>query len=371
MADKLNVGFVGARGMVGSVLMERMHEEDDFDRISPVFLSTSQAGQDGPVINGEQTVLRDAFDIDALSELDVVVSCQGSDYTKQVHGPLREKGWKGFWIDAASHLRYEPDSTLILDPVNRDIIDQALAQGKKDFIGANCTVSTMLIGLGGLFKSGLVEYANPSTYQAVSGAGSKNMIELLRQMRSIGQVFEELDPAQSILEIDRQVSEHLRSQALPTSEFGYPIAGSILPWIDSEMPSGQSREEHKAQVETNLILGNETEEIIIDGTCVRVGSMRSHAQNITLKLNKDLPIEEIEQIIKDGNEWVDFVPNNKTDTLSRLTPAMTSGSLQVAVGRVRKLHFGPEYVNVLVVGDQLLWGAAEPLRRMLTIITAA
>lgn len=359
--------------MVGSVLLERMKEEDDFDNIEALFLSTSQPGQPGPTINGETTVLRDAYDINALVDLDAIVSCQGSEYTAKVHSELRNKGWNGFWIDAASYLRSKPSSVLVLDPVNRQVIDEALEKGKKDLIGANCTVSTMMMGLSGLFKKGLIESANPATYQAVSGAGSKNVIELLKQTYSLGEAVGDdiAYPARSILEIDKKVAEHLRSPAFPTSEFSYPIVGNILPWIDTEVESGQSREEYKAQIETNLILGLKPDKILIDGTCVRVGSMRSHAQAITLKLKKDISLDQIEEIIRSDHEWVDFVPNTKDDTLSRLTPVATSGSLKVAVGRLRKLAFGPEYVNTFVVGDQLLWGAAEPLRRALTIITAA
>jgi aspartate-semialdehyde dehydrogenase len=371
--SKKQVGFVGWRGMVGSVLLARMLEENDFSRFDVRFLSTSQAGQPGPEINGTRQVLEDAYDIDTLTGFDVIVSCQGSDYTGKVHGQLRDKGWRGFWIDTASLLRNEPASVLVLDPVNLDVMEKAIAEGRKDLIGANCTVSTMLMGIGGLFKAGLVESANPSTYQAVSGAGSKNVIELLKQFYSLGKaVSEDLDnPARSILDIDRKAAGHLRSADLPAAEFGYPIAGNILPWIDSEMDNGQSREEYKAQIETNAILGLKPGEIIVDGTCVRVGSLRSHAQSVALKLKEDKPLEELEEIIKSAHEWVKFIPNNKEETLKHLTPAAVSGSLEVAVGRLRKLNNGPEYLNVFVVGDQLLWGAAEPVRRALITVTTA
>lgn len=370
--SKMQVGFVGARGMVGSVLHERMKAEGDFEAIEPVFLSTSQAGRPGPEVGGQPTVLGDANDIAALSGLDAIVTCQGSEYTEKVHGKLRAEGWDGYWIDAASYLRNEPSSVLVLDPVNRESIDRALAEGKKDLIGANCTVSTMLIGLAGLFKAGLVESAAISTYQAVSGAGAKNIIELLQQAKSLGDaVAAELkDPARTILEVDRTANEHLRSGDLPVAQFGYPIIGNVLPWIDTEAGDGQSREEHKAGLETNAILGLPPDEIIIDSTCVRVGSMRSHAQSVFLTLKKDVPLEEIEEIISSANEWVRLVPNTKEETLKNLTPVATSGSLEVAVGRLRKLKKGPEHLGVFVVGDQLLWGAAEPLRRALLIVSA-
>lgn len=367
--SKPRVGFAGWRGMVGSVLMQRMREENDFGRIEPVFLSTSQAGQAGPEINGAESVLADAYDADLLGGLDAIVSCQGSSYTENIHPQLRSAGWKGFWIDAASHLRNSDSAALVLDPVNRRIIDEAIAQGKKDLIGANCTVGTMLMGLAGLFNSGIVESVAVSSYQAVSGAGAKNVVELLAQSAYLGKAIEAdiHDPAKSILEIEKAATSQLRSTGLPQSEFGHPIIGNILPWIDSEMENGQSREEYKSQIETNAILGLDAGTIIIDGTCVRVSSLRSHSQSVMLKLKKDLPLEEIEGMIKSAHEWVRIVPNNKEETLSRLTPVAVSGSLEVAVGRLRKLNHGPEYLNAFVVGDQLLWGAAEPLRRALFI----
>lgn len=371
--SKAKVGLAGWRGMVGSVLVNRMREENDFDHIEPVFLSTSQAGQAGPDIQGSPAVLADAYDIDMLSNLDVIVTCQGSDYTASVHPKLRVKGWTGYWIDAASHLRGETSSVLVLDPLNRKIIDSALAAGKKDLIGANCTVSTMLMGLAGLFGADLVESAMVSSYQAVSGAGAKNVIELLAQTVYLGKEIGPLlsEPAQNILEIEKTATAGLRSPNLPSNEFGHPIVGNILPWIDTASDDGQSREEYKAQTETNSILGLSPDQIIIDSTCVRVGSMRSHAQSVFLELKQDLPLEEIEGMIKSAHEWVKIVPNTKEDTLRHLTPVATSGSLDIAVGRIRKLKKGPKHLGIFVVGDQLLWGAAEPLRRALRIAITA
>lgn len=367
MSPKPKVAIVGQRGMVGSVLFERMVAENDFENTDFTVLSTSQAGQQGPEINGAAVVLASATDLDLLARQDVIITTQGSDYTAEIHPKLRAGGWNGFWIDSASSLRYEDSSVLVLDPVNRQVIDKAVKSGKKDLIGANCTVSTMLMGLSGLFRENLVEWANPATYQAVSGAGGKAVMELLKQMQGLsGESSDLLDsPSASLSEIDKNASKYLRSDKLPQDIFPGAIAGNVLPWIDSEAEDGRSREEWKAQVETNRILG--TDGVIVDGTCVRVGSMRSHAQAITLKLTKDLPLNEIEEIIKSGNEWVDLVPNNKEETLKRLTPVAVSGTLNIAVGRVRKLNNGPQYLNVFIVGDQLLWGAAEPLRRALLI----
>ena len=362
----MKVGIVGWRGMVGSVLLQRMQEEKDFDGIEPVFFSTSQAGQEAPMGAG---TLEDASNIDALSKLDVVITCQGGDYTKEVHPKLRQAGWSGYWIDAASSLRMEDNAVIILDPVNRKVIDNALDNGVKDFIGGNCTVSLMLMALGGLFEAGLVEWMTSMTYQAASGAGAPNMRELLAQMGSLNAtVAEQLaDPGSAILEIDRKVTAQLGDASLPTEEFGFPLAGSLLPWIDREVEHGQSREEWKGLVETNKILGNTTP-IPIDGICVRIGAMRSHSQAMTIKLTKDVPIDEIEALIADHNDWVELVPNNKEASLSRLTPAAISGTLTVPVGRLRKMHMGPEYLSAFTVGDQLLWGAAEPLRRMLRVL---
>ncbi|PLX72261.1 MAG: aspartate-semialdehyde dehydrogenase [Desulfuromonas sp.] len=358
--------MIGWRGMVGSVLMQRMQEENDFAGIDPVFFSTSQAGQDAPMGAGK---LKSADDIAALQQLDVIITCQGGDYTKAVHPKLRQAGWQGYWIDAASTLRMEQDAVIILDPVNRQVIDQALAKGQKDYIGGNCTVSLMLMALGGLFRAGLVEWVSSMTYQAASGAGAPNMRELLSQMGVLNSSVAALlaDPASAILEIDRKVTATLRSEAMPAAEFGFPLAGSLLPWIDREVEDGQSREEWKGFVETNKILGT-TSPIPVDGICVRVGSMRCHSQALTIKLNKDLPIADVEQLLANDNDWVKLVPNTKAETLAQLTPTAVSGTLAVPVGRVRKMRLGPQYVSAFTCGDQLLWGAAEPLRRMLQVL---
>jgi len=362
----MKVGIVGWRGMVGSVLLQRMQEENDFSGIEPVFFSTSQAGQDAPMGAGK---LEDASNIDALKKLDIIITCQGGDYTKEVHPKLRADGWNGYWIDAASSLRMEDDAIIILDPVNRAVIDAGLKNGVKDFIGGNCTVSLMLMALGGLFEAGLVEWMTSMTYQAASGAGAPNMRELLAQMGSLNASVAGLlaQPGSAILEIDRKITEVLNGSEIPVDNFGYPLAGSLLPWIDREVEDGQSREEWKGLVETNKILGSGSP-IPIDGLCVRVGAMRSHSQALTIKLNKDVPIEEIEKMIASHNDWVELVPNTKEASLSRLTPAAISGTLTVPVGRLRKMKMGPEYLSAFTVGDQLLWGAAEPLRRMLRIL---
>ena len=363
----MNVGIVGWRGMVGSVLMQRMQEENDFAGIEPVFFSTSQAGGVAPMGAG---TLKSADDLGELKKLDVILTCQGGDYTKAVHPELRKAGWKGYWIDAASTLRMEKDAVIILDPVNRNVIDKALAAGQKDFIGGNCTVSLMLMALGGLFRNNLVEWMTSMTYQAASGAGAPNMRELLSQMGVLyGTVDKELaDPASAILEIDRKVTATLRDGSMPTKEFGFPLAGNLLPWIDREVEDGQSREEWKGLVETNKILGTETQ-IPIDGICVRVGAMRCHSQALTIKLNKDVPIADLEAMIANDNEWAELVPNTKADSLAKLTPAAVSGTLKTPVGRVRKMKMGPQYLSAFTCGDQLLWGAAEPLRRMVRILS--
>ncbi len=365
----MKVGLVGWRGMVGSVLMQRMVEENDLAGVEPVFFSTSQAGQAAPDFGQGDSILEDASDLTKLAEQDVIITCQGGDYTKDIHPKLRAAGWEGYWIDAASSLRMEDNAVIILDPINRNVIDKALENGGKDFIGGNCTVSLMLMGIGGLFKANLVEWASSMTYQAASGAGAPNMRELLSQMGVLKDcVDSELKtPGSSILDIDRKVTETLRSDSLPKAEFGYPLAGSVLPWIDREVAEGQSREEWKGIAETNKILATE-KQIPIDGICVRVGAMRCHSQAITIKLKKDLPIAEIEKIIAKDNQWVKLIPNNKEETLAGLTPAAVSGTLSVPVGRVRKMKMGPEYLSVFTCGDQLLWGAAEPLRRMLKIL---
>ncbi|KGD62746.1 aspartate-semialdehyde dehydrogenase [Alcanivorax jadensis T9] len=364
------VGFVGWRGMVGSVLMERMIAENDFADIEPVFFSTSQVGQAGPNVGKDIPVLGDAKSIDELRTLDVIVTCQGGDYTNEVYPKLREAGWDGYWIDAASALRMADNSVIVLDPVNRNVIDSALDKGVKDYVGGNCTVSLMLMALGGLFNEGLVEWASAQTYQAASGAGAQNMRELIAQMGKIhGDVADKLgDPSSAILDIDSQVAATMRSSDLPTEHFGHSLAGSLLPWIDKEMENGQSKEEWKAQAETNKILGRAADPIALDGTCVRIGAMRCHAQALTVKLTRDVPLDEIYEIIGKANDWVKVVPNEKEATLRDLTPTTVTGTLSVPVGRLRKLNMGGEYLNAFTVGDQLLWGAAEPLRRMLRIL---
>jgi aspartate-semialdehyde dehydrogenase len=353
--------------MVGSVLMQRMQEENDFALgFEPVFFTTSQAGQPAPMNAG---TLKDASDIAELKKLDVILTCQGGDYTKAIHPELRKQGWNGYWIDAASSLRMEDNAVIILDPVNRGVIDAALAKGEKDFIGGNCTVSLMLMALGGLFRAGVVEWISSMTYQAASGAGAPNMRELLSQMGVLnGVVAEELkNPGSAILEIDQKVTATLRDGSMPTKEFGFPLAGNVLPWIDREVEDGQSREEWKGFAETNKILGTSSP-IPVDGICVRVGAMRCHSQALTIKLNKDLPIAEIENLIKNDNEWVKLIPNTKAESLAGLTPAAVSGTLAVPIGRLRKMKMGPQYLSAFTCGDQLLWGAAEPLRRMLRIL---
>ena len=365
----MKVGFIGWRGMVGSVLMERMRAENDFENIEPVFFTTSQAGQAAPNVGKGESVLLDAHNIEELSHMDAIVTCQGGDYTSAVHGPLREHGWDGYWIDAASTLRMADQAVIILDPVNSPVIDQALADGKKDFIGGNCTVSLMLMAIGGLFKAGLVEWVSSMTYQAASGAGAQNMRELLNQMGSLnGCVSDELaTPSSAILDIDRKVTAQFGADGFPTERFGAPLAGSLIPWIDKAVDEGQTKEEWKGFVETNKILQNDPL-IPIDGICVRIGAMRSHSQALTIKLTKDVSVEEIMEILRNDNEWVDVVENDKEETLKRLTPAAISGTLTVPVGRIRKMKMGPEYLSAFTVGDQLLWGAAEPLRRMLRIL---
>ncbi|WFB36402.1 aspartate-semialdehyde dehydrogenase [Kiritimatiellota bacterium B12222] len=360
------VGFIGWRGMVGSVLMERMRQENDFDGLDAVFFTTSQVGQAGP----DEQPLRDAKDVTALMEMDILVSCQGGDYTKAIHPGLRAAGWQGYWVDAASALRMSEDSIVVLDPVNRKLIDQGLEKGIKDFIGGNCTVSLMLMGLQGLFDAGLVEWMTAMTYQSASGAGAKNMKELVMQMADVGSAGRELaaDPASEVLELDRLISAKLNDGSLPIDQFGAPLAASLIPWIDSALDCGRTREEWKGMVETNRILGTEADPIRVDGQCVRVGAMRCHSQALTLKLKKDLPLAEIERLIADANEWVRLVPNRKEETLAQLTPAAVSGHLHVPVGRLRKTVIGPEYITCFTVGDQLLWGAAEPVRRMLMIL---
>lgn len=362
------VGFIGWRGMVGSVLMDRMRQENDFQGFTPVFFTTSQAGEPGPDVGGGSAPLRDASDIRALAEMDILVSCQGGDYTKDVHPRLRAAGWRGYWIDAASALRMKDDAVIVLDPVNRPVIDRALDQGLKDFVGGNCTVSLMLMGLQGLFREGLVEWMTSMTYQSASGAGAKNMKELVAQMADLGEAGGALarDPASQVLELDRLLGAKLLDGSLPTAAFGAPLAASLIPWIDSAMEDGRTREEWKGMVETNKILGT-PRPIPVDGQCVRVGAMRCHSQALTIKLTKDVPLAEIESLIAGANDWVEWVPNEKAATLARLTPAAVAGTLTVPVGRLRKMALGADFLTCFTVGDQLLWGAAEPVRRMLLI----
>jgi len=366
-----SIGFVGWRGMVGSVLMQRMQTENDFQLIEDAqFFTTSQVGQDGPDMGKGAQPLQDATDIDALKSLDAIVTCQGGDYTSEVFPKLRAAGWNGYWIDAASTLRMDKESIIILDPVNMNVITDGLAAGVKNYVGGNCTVSLMLMGLGGLFQNDLVEWATSMTYQAASGAGANNMRELLAQMGAAEAVVKPLleTPASAILEIDRIVADTLRSDSFPTDYFGVPLAGSLIPWIDKQLENGQSREEWKGGVESNKILGREDNPIVIDGLCVRIGAMRSHSQALTIKLRKDVPMDEIESMLAEANEWARVIPNEREITIQELTPAKVTGTLAVPVGRLRKMNMGPEYLSAFTVGDQLLWGAAEPLRRMLRIL---
>ena len=365
----LKVGFVGWRGMVGSVLMERMLAEGDFASIAPTFFTTSNVGGQGPAIGKDIEALKNATDIDELAVMDVVVSCQGGDYTKQVFQSLRDTGWDGYWIDAASSLRMADDAIIVLDPVNMSLIEQGLDQGVKNYVGGNCTVSLMLMAIGGLFQEGLVDWVSAMTYQAASGAGARNMRELISQMGVIrDDVTAELaNPASAILDIDKKVAASMRGDAFPTAEFGAPLAGSLLPFIDTQLENGQSREEWKGQAETNKLLGN-SQIIPVDGTCVRIGAMRCHSQGLTIKLNKDISTNEAESIIASANDWVKVVPNDRDVTMQELTPTAVTGTLSVPVGRLRKMNMGGDFLNAFTVGDQLLWGAAEPLRRMLDII---
>ncbi|HYL19930.1 MAG TPA: aspartate-semialdehyde dehydrogenase [Burkholderiales bacterium] len=366
----MRVGIIGWRGMVGSVLLERMRAEGDFGLIEPVFFTTSQAGGKPPAIGKEVPPLKDAHDLKELKSMDVLLSCQGGDYTSEIHPKLRGEGWKGYWIDAASALRMQLDAVIILDPVNLQVIREALKQGIKNYIGGNCTVSLMLMGMHGLFKAGLVEWLTAMTYQAASGAGAQNMRELVAQMGAVHVAAAHLlaDPNSSILDIDRLVSDTLRSAQLPKQHFGYPLAGSLLPWIDKDLGNGQSREEWKAQAEGNKILGRASSPIPMDGVCVRIGAMRCHSQALTIKLTRALPLPEIEALLAGANDWVRVVPNTRDASLAELTPARVSGTLEVPVGRLRKLPMGEQYLSAFTVGDQLLWGAAEPLRRMLRIL---
>jgi aspartate-semialdehyde dehydrogenase len=367
------VGIIGWRGMVGSVLVERMRAERDFDLVAPTFFSTSQAGGRGPDIGRDAGKVADANNIDALAAMDVLISCQGGDYTNAIFPKLRAAGWDGYWIDAASALRMQPDAVIVLDPVNRDVIDAALVKGVKNYIGGNCTVSLMLMAMAGLFKAGLVEWMTAMTYQAASGAGAANMRELIAQMGAVHAAAKPLldNPASAILELDRKVADTLRSAGVPTEQFGHPLAGSLLPWIDKDLGNGQSKEEWKGMAETNKILGREANPLPVDGVCVRIGAMRCHSQALTVKLTRDVPLAEIEQLLARHNEWVKVIPNQREASLRELTPTAVTGTLSVPVGRLRKLPMGGEYLAAFTVGDQLLWGAAEPLRRMLRIVLDA
>ncbi|MDR3425926.1 aspartate-semialdehyde dehydrogenase [Silvimonas sp.] len=362
------VGLVGWRGMVGSVLMQRMQEEKDFDLITPTFFTTSQAGSTAPNFGKDAGTLKDAHNLDELRAMDVIISCQGGDYTNDVFRRLRASGWEGYWIDAASTLRMEDDAVIILDPVNDGLIRNAVANGVKNFAGGNCTNSILLMGVGGLFREDLVEWVSSMTYQAASGAGANNMRELVKGMGVIhAAVADELaNPASAILEIDRKVAKSIRED-VPTEFFPAPLAGGLIPWIDKQLENGQSKEEWKGQAEVNKILGTD-KTIPVDGLCVRIGAMRCHSLALTIKLKKDLPLSEIEALIKSTNQWVKWVPNDRSITEQELTPAAITGKLDIGVGRVRKLNMGPEYISAFVIGDQLLWGAAEPLRRMLRIL---
>ncbi len=366
----LKVGFVGWRGMVGSVLMQRMLEENDFALIEPQFFTTSQIGGKGPNVGKDTPTLLNAKDIDALKGMDAIVSCQGGDYTTEIFPQLRNSGWMGHWIDAASTLRMEKNAVIILDPVNLHVIQDALKKGGNNWVGGNCTVSLMLMALNGLFKANLVDWATSMTYQAASGAGAQNMRELLKQMGEAHFAASELlaDPASAILDIDRTIAGTLRDDSFPTSHFGVPLAGSLIPWIDKDLGNGQSKEEWKGGVETNKILGREANPIVIDGLCVRIGAMRCHSQALTIKLTQVVPLDEINQMLSEANQWAKVIPNEREASMRELTPAAVTGTLSTPVGRLRKLAMGGEYLSAFTVGDQLLWGAAEPLRRMLRIL---
>lgn len=366
----LKVGFIGWRGMVGSVLMERMHAENDFQGYEPVFFTTSQVGQNGPDVGFGAQPLEDAMNIDRLAEMDIILSCQGGSYTKAVYEQLRGR-WDGYWIDAASALRMADDAIIVLDPVNRSVIDKGLGDGIKNYIGGNCTVSLMMMAIGGLLENDLVEWISSMTYQAASGAGAKNMRELISQMGELENEVDTLlaDPSSAILDIDRKITAKLNDGTLSTDNWGVPLAASLIPWIDSPMENGQTREEWKGIAETNKILGRTENTIIpIDGQCVRIGAMRCHSQALTIKLKRDIPLTELEAIIAGHNQWVKVIPNERQITTRELTPVTTSGTLTIPVGRIRKMNIGPEYLTLFTVGDQLLWGAAEPLRRMLRIL---
>jgi aspartate-semialdehyde dehydrogenase len=361
----LRVGFIGWRGMVGSVLLERMREEGDFAHFEPAFFSTSNIGGAAPKESGGEA-LKDAKNLRDLATCDVLISCQGGEYTSEIYGPIRESGWKGYWIDAASALRMSDDTVIVLDPVNASVIKDGLSRGVRTFAGGNCTVSLMLMGVSGLFRAGLVEWMTTMTYQAASGAGAAKMLELVKQMECLTEPTR-ATPSENALEIDRMVIGAQRGRSLPARELGAPLAGSLIPWIDRDMPGGQTREEWKAMAEANKILGLHPP-VPVDGICVRVGTMRCHSQALTIKLTRDVPLAEIEQIIAGANEWARVIPNTKESTMRCLTPTAVSGTLNVPVGRLHKLNMGPQYLGAFTVGDQLLWGAAEPLRRMIGIL---
>lgn len=366
----MRVGLVGWRGMVGSVLMQRMSEERDFAHFEPVFFSTSNAGGKAPAFAPAAAPLQDAMSVDALKAMDVVVTCQGGDYTNDIYPKLLASGWRGHWIDAASALRMKDDAVIILDPVNLDVIKNSLHKGGRTWVGGNCTVSLMLMAIGALYQRDLVEWMSAMTYQAASGAGAQNMRELLTQMGELNRAVKPLldDPASAILDIDREVAGTLRADGFPAANFGVPLAGSLIPWIDKELESGQSREEWKGQAETNKILGREDRPVPIDGICVRIGAMRCHSQALTIKLKRDVPLGEIEAMLAAANPWVKVVPNHREVTMRELTPTAVTGTLTVPVGRLRKLSMGPTFLGAFTCGDQLLWGAAEPLRRMLRLL---
>jgi aspartate-semialdehyde dehydrogenase len=368
----LKVGFIGWRGMVGSVLVQRMMEENDFAEIEPQFFTTSQVGAAAPKVGKDSPALKDANDINALKNMDIILTCQGGEYTSEVFPKLKAAGWAGHWVDAASALRMNADAVIVLDPVNLHVIESALSKGGKVWVGGNCTVSLMLMALNGLFKADLIEWVTSMTYQAASGAGAQNMRELLNQMGEAHFAASKLlaDPASAILDIDRTIAGTLRDTNFPVSNFGVPLAGSLIPWIDSDLGNGQSKEEWKGGAETNKILGRSSNPIPIDGLCVRIGAMRCHSQAMTIKLKKDVPLDEISQMLAEANEWAKVIPNERQASMQELTPAAVTGKLVTPVGRLRKLNMGDDYLSAFTVGDQLLWGAAEPLRRILRILIA-
>ncbi|CAL4324549.1 Aspartate-semialdehyde dehydrogenase [Buchnera aphidicola (Neophyllaphis podocarpi)] len=369
-----SVGFIGWRGMVGSVLLDRMKEEKDFNNIIPIFFSTSQIGSTVPNINSSfiNKVLYDAFDISLLREQDIILTCQGTNYTKKIYDKLRSSGWEGYWIDSSSYLRTRNDSCIVLDPVNYDLIINKINEGFKTFVGGNCTVSLMLLALGGLFNDKLIEWISVATYQAASGAGSKHMFELLKQMNFLSKYIDldlKNDLSSNILSIDRKVTNLINSDRLPKNNFKVPLVGSLIPWIDKTFSYGISKEEWKGQFETNKILGIDNENLfLIDGICVRISTLRCHSQYFTIKLKHDIHINDIIQIIYNHNKWVKIIPNDSESTISKLNPSVTSGTLDIPIGRIRKLNIGKKYLSAFTVGDQLLWGAAEPIRRMLNIL---